>query len=403
MQPKVADYNPTIACNINMQSNVGKISDFLISTKNFLQNIEKKYRVIYNNFIKKEKNNIRRERKIEMQIYERNKGITLVALIVTIIVLLVLVGVIISIILNGGILSKSDYAKQIYVIEEEKEIISRSLIEVKLDKNADIKDVLQKEGAKYENNIVEFNKTGNIYVIMPNEILKYDITEEDIEWEINTQGEITWFNVNNDISTECLIIPKEIDGIAVKKIGEDSFRNGKGGEYNFLKQNFKNIFIYEGVESIGQYCFKDSALEYISLPKTLTELCEGAFQNSKISDIDLPSNLKIIGIQAFSQMPIKNIEIPDSVQEIRDRAFKGCSKLQEIVIGNQCKKIGSSVFAECESLQNIEIGKSIIEVGVSIAYDSPNIKTVIVHQKKDETQIEWETLFESNPTIVYDE
>ena len=49
-----------------------------------------------------------------MKIYERNKGITLVALIITIIVLLILAGVSLSFVFNGGILDKSQEAVNEY-------------------------------------------------------------------------------------------------------------------------------------------------------------------------------------------------------------------------------------------------------------------------------------------------
>ena len=49
-----------------------------------------------------------------MQIYKRNKGITLVALIITIIILLILAGVSLSFVFNGGILDKSQQAVNEY-------------------------------------------------------------------------------------------------------------------------------------------------------------------------------------------------------------------------------------------------------------------------------------------------
>ena len=60
-----------------------------------------------------------------MKIYERNKGITLVALIITIIILLILAGVSLSFVFNGGILDKSQQAVNEYqkaASEEENEL-----------------------------------------------------------------------------------------------------------------------------------------------------------------------------------------------------------------------------------------------------------------------------------------
>ena len=49
-----------------------------------------------------------------MQMLKRNKGITLVALIITIIVLLILAGVSLSFVFNGGLLDKSQQAVNEY-------------------------------------------------------------------------------------------------------------------------------------------------------------------------------------------------------------------------------------------------------------------------------------------------
>ena len=55
----------------------------------------------------------------------QNKGITLIALIITIIVMLILVGVTINVALNGGLFTKADYAtKQTQIAAEKEELLS---------------------------------------------------------------------------------------------------------------------------------------------------------------------------------------------------------------------------------------------------------------------------------------
>ena len=56
-----------------------------------------------------------------MQILKRNKGITLVALIITIIILLILAGVSLSFVFNGGILDKAQSAINEYESASKKE------------------------------------------------------------------------------------------------------------------------------------------------------------------------------------------------------------------------------------------------------------------------------------------
>ena len=66
----------------------------------------------------------------------RNKGITLIALVVTIIVILILSGISLSILTgNNGILSKTQEAKEKTAEAQNIEIISMALYEKQIDDN----------------------------------------------------------------------------------------------------------------------------------------------------------------------------------------------------------------------------------------------------------------------------
>ena len=114
-----------------------------------------------------------------------NKGITLIALAITIVVLLILTGVTVSTIGNGQIFSRASASKQQTEISEEKNILKASVLysqnmdsvgEVTLenlrqglDKNIDEKyqgleeSVDSQYGKIYE---LTIKKTGNMYIIL---------------------------------------------------------------------------------------------------------------------------------------------------------------------------------------------------------------------------------------------
>lgn len=62
--------------------------------------------------------------------FKRNKGITLIALIITIIVLLILAMVSIKLVLDGGIITHAQNATKSYTIEEEKELIALGIFKL---------------------------------------------------------------------------------------------------------------------------------------------------------------------------------------------------------------------------------------------------------------------------------
>ena len=101
---------------------------------------------------------------------KEGKGITLVALIITIIVLLILATVSIRLIINNGIISKNKQAVDIYVTEEEKEQIQLAYNEYQmkriLDNNAQLtldSNIATIESKGINGWSIEFIKTKNKY------------------------------------------------------------------------------------------------------------------------------------------------------------------------------------------------------------------------------------------------
>ena len=97
---------------------------------------------------------------------KNTKGITLVALIITIIVLLILAMVSIRLIMNGGIIGKSEKATNDYSIAEEKEQIQLGFKEYQMAQFTDTNPTLKVEGANVEGTgpwTITFAKSGRVY------------------------------------------------------------------------------------------------------------------------------------------------------------------------------------------------------------------------------------------------
>ena len=136
----------------------------------------------------------------------KNKGITLIALIITIIVLLILAGVSIATLTGeNGLLQKAAYSKEQSIIGKEKEQISLAWNAVKAEKLGGIvtAEELEKQlngqaTVKEENNklIITFKETGNIYYIdsegkineLKGNTPDIDIEKAEITFEYNPEG-----------------------------------------------------------------------------------------------------------------------------------------------------------------------------------------------------------------------
>ena len=170
-----------------------------------------------------------------------------------------------------------------------------------------------------------------------------------------TSGDFKYINDNGFIyitgytgSNSNITIPSKVNGMKVRGIYEDAFKNNK---------NLKKVVIEEGIESLWMNAFNG---------------CEN------LESISIPNSVDSIGIQAFYKCKnLKSIVIPDSVEDIGEQAFAYCENLEELVIGNKVTEIEERAFANCQSLKSITIPDSVQYVEDALFEDCKNLKKVV--------------------------
>ncbi len=138
------------------------------------------------------------------------------------------------------------------------------------------------------------------------------------EFAVDAAGTLTGYSGSGGE----VIIPAEIDGIAVREIGEEAFA-GKG---------ITRAVIPEGVTAIGARAFaRQDALSEIVLPGTLRSIDEGAFSGcAALASIDLPDSLESIGSGAFENcIRMESFSIPANVRQMGSYVFRGDDSLKE--------------------------------------------------------------------------
>ena len=130
----------------------------------------------------------------EMTLRKEN-GITLIALIITIIVMLILVGVTINVALNGGVFQKAEYAsEQMQIKAEEEELLSAVVASIGNDgKIGNI--VLPAGWSELEDGIYKSPK-GNIFKVHPNGKIEYIGKYTGSGNGGNTPEAFAWASVN---------------------------------------------------------------------------------------------------------------------------------------------------------------------------------------------------------------
>ena len=257
--------------------------------------------MFYNEIILRYKKKLKYQRKrgiIEMNKKMRNeRGITLIALVVTIVVLLILAGVSISLILdNNGIIQKSKDAKREYGQARENE-------------QADLNNISTWIEKETENNEPEIVEPENI------DDWRY-IEEED--------GTITITQYSGN-ETE-IIIPNYINGKAVKKIktgrdinlnlGLKSFWDAtickNSGGYLIYQDSITKVTISEGIEIIDDWTFFDSvALQEIIIPNTVKSIGERAFFCcTNLENVTVLKNVTTLKEYVFAGIPSITVNVP---------------------------------------------------------------------------------------------
>ena len=136
----------------------------------------------------------------------------------------------------------------------------------------------------------------------------------------------------------------------------------------------RNVFVPEGVESIGS--FYESAkpfmyceiLESVRLPSTLKRIGDSAFQYCyALTEVIIPDAVTEIGYSAFNACKsLNHVVLPENLKSIGGAAFSNCESLDGVVIPYGVETVGDMAFESCISLTNLELPDSVTSLGHSI-------------------------------------
>ena len=338
-------------------------------------------------------------------------GITLIALVVTIVVLLILAGISLNLVLgNNGIVTKANLA----VVKQENATVAEAMqFKVNyynMESIEDIKTALQNDGIMDANGIVDTYtlleqklKTGNgsnkkdVYVIENGHLYYYEKNEEKTDlgdlWNLKTANEeetdLSLFEVDeygnlllkNRYDYYCsgkftskkvwtienLVIPKEVDGKEVKTvIFTDPWQLSFNKRINGW-ENLKTVIIPEGVTAIGAQAFMNCVnLTKVVIPDTVTEISYQAFAGcTRLVDIKLPDGVTRMGANSFDGAACyENQSDGDTYIGKYYYRYKGTMPYNaNINIKDGTTGICDSAFENCVGLTNVTIPNSVRNIG----------------------------------------
>ena len=352
---------------------------------------------------------------------KNKKGITLIALVVTIVVLLILAGVSINLVLdNNGIIAKSKDAKNNAIESDEKEKVEMAYVSAALKK---LGDTVTAEELQTELDLsvgigktdVTTNGDDTLNVLFSDTEHNFNVDEGKVEkakpitnnygedWEVAwTYTNGVWSNqINKGEKAEGDVVAKfyktgnrvKPDGFTWRDTG-DVFTFEEGDEYRLVVEGngpIGDLGTAEGTNITSAFAwFLQSAMYMKGATDTcimpyVKELiiCDGitsignyAFCGaSGLEKLSIANTVTNIGDYAFLyDVNLANVKLPNKIENIGYTAFKE-TKIQNITIPNSVKKLSGAIFANCGNLARIKFlptDMTGIDINKSIFYDIKN-------------------------------
>ena len=352
---------------------------------------------------------------------KNKKGITLIALVVTIVVLLILAGVSINLVLdNNGIIAKSKDAKNNAIESDEKEKVEMAYVSATLKKLGDTvtAEELQEEldsSVGTGKTDVTTNGDDTLNVLFSDTEHNFNVDEGKVEkakpitnnygadWEVAwTYTNGVWSNqINRGEKAEGDVVAKfyktgnrvKPDGFTWRDTG-DVFTFEEGDEYRLVVEGngpIGDLGTAEGTNITSAFAwFLQSAMYMKGATDTcimpyVKELiiCDGitsignyAFCGaSGLEKLSIANTVTNIGDFAFLyDINLENVKLPNKIESIGRNAF-GETKIQNITIPNSVKKLSGFIFVNCGNLARIKFlptDMTGIDINKSIFYDIKN-------------------------------
>ena len=298
------------------------------------------------------------------------KGITLIALIITIVVLLILAVVTIGAVKEGGIIEHASNTANKYEEAKEKELIALAYSEYIIDKQVSDTEALKVAGAT-----VTGNETDGWTIMFSDTKSEYKLDSTGIVYGTNdwvaawTCDETSWStkieNKGDGVQPTGKIVAKLYD--TGKKISIEGIENS---EYHLFIEGSGKMAPTMKSDFTEGYAWFEDYIEFASGNKT-------TFTSPYITKVVIEEGITGIGDMAFALTSLTNITIPSSVTSIGVESFVACSKLTSIIIPSSVNFIGEGAFVS-SGLLKVKILSTTLATGYDILESLPTDSKIYV-------------------------
>ena len=207
------------------------------------------------------------------------------------------------------------------------------------------------------------------------ENIEYDFTAPPVGFSLMSEEDYTFSSGTITAysgTDENVVIPSEIGGVTVTKIGTNAFLGNT---------TMKSVTIPDTVTTIQDYAFKNcKALTEINFSSNLNSAGKEIFSGcTALTSVTVPGSLVKLGNKMFyGCSKLKTVVLSEGVQDTNDYSFCNCSKLQSITFPSTMKKINTWSLGYCEILENVTIPNGVNTIGDAAFYYCNKLNHVVL-------------------------
>ena len=248
----------------------------------------------------------------------------------------------------------------------------------------------------------------NIFSGCPEDMIIYIYNNTGVNWGSTWQGYPTqsWQYTTVELTKASATVDSESGEVSFTLTFSDSILLEITDSTGFL--SIPSFFTVKGknyaVASISKEAFKDcQALTGIVIPDSVSMIKDAAFRNcSSLINVTLGNGLILIGNDAFQSCEsLTEIHIPDSVLSIGIGAFMNCSSLTEVTLSENIRLIDEFTFDGCISLPHVVIPDSVTTIGERAFYNCTSLTAIQVSENNSSYQSIEGILFSKDGTLLH--
>ena len=168
----------------------------------------------------------------------------------------------------------------------------------------------------------------------------------------------------------CVLPAAAADGVGA----EDYLYSASGGNITLTKyfgEDESEIIIPAEIDGmpvtkIGEKCFEDhEEIERVILPDTLKVIDYRAFYGcSNLADMNMPETLEKTGGWVFAHTGFESFIFPEGFTSLGYGAFYGSDNLKTVILPEGVTSIGENTFRMCPKLESVTIPSAEIEINI---------------------------------------